>query len=64
MTVHSEEAQRDKNQAALTSVVAAIGLTTFKIIVSLSCPDVSTRCTVSQAVLFGIRSLPWFGKSP
>ena len=27
-------------------------------------PDVSTRCTVSQAVLIGIRSLQWFGKSP
>jgi len=35
MTVLSEEAQRDKNQAAMTSVVAAIGLTTFKIIVGL-----------------------------
>src|SRR2546425_13250924 len=33
-------------------------------VVSLSCPDVSTRCTVSRAVLLGIRSLPWFGKAP
>ena len=33
-------------------------------VVSLLSPDVSTRCSVSQAVLIGIRSLPWFGKSP
>jgi cation diffusion facilitator family transporter len=35
MSVHSEEAQREKNSAALTSVVAAIGLTAFKIVVGL-----------------------------
>lgn len=35
MSIHSEEAQREKNQAALTSVVAAIGLTAFKIVVGI-----------------------------
>ena len=37
---------------------------TLELDVSLLSPDVSTRCSVSQAVLCGIRSLPWFGKSP
>lgn len=35
MAVHSEEAQREKNNAALTSVVAAVGLTSLKIVVGL-----------------------------